>query len=283
MNKKICAFITFIICLLVVSGAYPQEEKITITTYYPAPYGSYRMLKLAPTTLQGMKCDKDNKGLMFYHENKNTIFYCNGKRFLQLGQVLPEESIDQAIEDMKKGDSALEEERPEETIKVKNLVADVVVTKEAHIKSLETTSATISENLLVDDSIHSEAVITGVLNAGIKHFVQQHPLDPSSDITYVSVESRAPRIFLEGQSRIENGECTIILPQDFLMVSSEETPYNIFLQPFGDTQLFVKSRSRERITVASSDNLEVEFGYLIIATRKGFEDFQPVKKHPDKP
>ena len=42
MFKKILGLV---ILLRLVSFAFAQEETLTITTYYPSPYGSYRQSK----------------------------------------------------------------------------------------------------------------------------------------------------------------------------------------------------------------------------------------------
>lgn len=58
-----------------------QTEAITITTYYPSPYGVYKTLRLYPngdTTLAaGYDCG-DKSGEMTYDKDTNAIFYCDG-------------------------------------------------------------------------------------------------------------------------------------------------------------------------------------------------------------
>jgi len=46
MFKKILAFLISFIIFTIYSYSQQQEERITITTYYPSPYGSYRNLDI---------------------------------------------------------------------------------------------------------------------------------------------------------------------------------------------------------------------------------------------
>jgi len=45
MFKKILAFLISFLIFAIYSYSQQQEERITITTYYPSPYGSYRELE----------------------------------------------------------------------------------------------------------------------------------------------------------------------------------------------------------------------------------------------
>jgi len=54
--------------ILFVSFSYAAEEQITITTYYPSPYGVYKELKLHPNTAPNT-CNEDNEGAMYYDAN----------------------------------------------------------------------------------------------------------------------------------------------------------------------------------------------------------------------
>jgi len=47
MFKKILAFLISFLIFAIYSYSQQQEERITITTYYPSPYGSYRELEVS--------------------------------------------------------------------------------------------------------------------------------------------------------------------------------------------------------------------------------------------
>ncbi|MFA5351152.1 MAG: hypothetical protein WC357_07490 [Candidatus Omnitrophota bacterium] len=54
-------------------------EDITITTYYPSPYGSYNELQLYPHTPAITTCDATHGvGTMFYDSSTNEIKVCHG-------------------------------------------------------------------------------------------------------------------------------------------------------------------------------------------------------------
>jgi len=59
-----------------VSDTYAQTESITLTTYYPSPYGEYQRLRLFPSSQP--TCDANNVGLMYYDSATNQIRYCDG-------------------------------------------------------------------------------------------------------------------------------------------------------------------------------------------------------------
>jgi len=53
-------------------------EDITITTYYPAPYGSYNELQLYPHSPPVTTCDDNHKGVMYFDSTDNEIKVCRG-------------------------------------------------------------------------------------------------------------------------------------------------------------------------------------------------------------
>ncbi len=54
------------------------QEEITITTYYPSPYGSYNELQLYPHSSPTTPCNSSSKGTMYYDSDDNTMYVCNG-------------------------------------------------------------------------------------------------------------------------------------------------------------------------------------------------------------
>jgi hypothetical protein len=64
-----------------------SQETITITTYYPAPYGVYRVLRLHPTTAidpTTSPCNTTNEGDIFYYNFDNTLYFCDGSNWQSL-------------------------------------------------------------------------------------------------------------------------------------------------------------------------------------------------------
>ncbi len=59
------------------------SETITLTTYYPSPYGVYQCLRLYPdencgTPAGKCDCDSDNEGTMCYNGSEDIIYICDG-------------------------------------------------------------------------------------------------------------------------------------------------------------------------------------------------------------
>ncbi|MBM3248779.1 MAG: tail fiber domain-containing protein [Candidatus Omnitrophica bacterium] len=65
--------------------AYGQTlETITLTTYYPSPYGVYSALRMLPTNIDPLSgCS--TKGEMFYHSTNNTVYICDGSNWKDIG------------------------------------------------------------------------------------------------------------------------------------------------------------------------------------------------------
>lgn len=74
MNKKII----FIFLGIILSSSFCfAAETVTITTYYPAPYGVYNVLRLFPNDsfTPGAACA--NNGEMYYDSSDNQFYYCS--------------------------------------------------------------------------------------------------------------------------------------------------------------------------------------------------------------
>ncbi|MEW6009478.1 MAG: hypothetical protein AB1629_07585 [Candidatus Omnitrophota bacterium] len=70
---------TFFVFLNIYSHCLAQvQEELTITTYYPAPFGVYRNLQLFPLVPPPPLCDDTRRGLMYYSDAQNNIFVCRG-------------------------------------------------------------------------------------------------------------------------------------------------------------------------------------------------------------
>jgi microcystin-dependent protein len=58
-----------------------SEDKITITTYYPSPYGVYNVLRLYPTTQPA----SGQEGDIYYDSGGHVLKYHNGSAWLDIG------------------------------------------------------------------------------------------------------------------------------------------------------------------------------------------------------
>jgi len=65
------------LAVILIQPALAQEQ-LTITTYYPSPYGVYNTLRLFPHTgfTPGAACS--NRGEMFYSAGDDQLYICNG-------------------------------------------------------------------------------------------------------------------------------------------------------------------------------------------------------------
>ncbi|MGE5279670.1 MAG: hypothetical protein ACM3L6_02860 [Deltaproteobacteria bacterium] len=55
-----------------------QEERITLTTYYPAPFGVYRILRVVPSTLCTPFTACARAGEICYRQADNLLYVCGG-------------------------------------------------------------------------------------------------------------------------------------------------------------------------------------------------------------
>jgi len=77
-------FLAGALVITVSSFAQQSPEQITITTYYPSPYGVYKNLMLYPYAVSdGDNCLATQRGLMAYADNThgNQPLYCNGTKW----------------------------------------------------------------------------------------------------------------------------------------------------------------------------------------------------------
>jgi len=61
---------------LLASFVYAQEEKITITTYYPSPYGVYNEMQLFPHSTPVTTCDAEHEGTMYFDSDDHMLYVC---------------------------------------------------------------------------------------------------------------------------------------------------------------------------------------------------------------
>ncbi len=82
-------FLVFALISLLTIPAFSQQqtdqEILTITTYYPSPYGVYQTLRLYPNGnfTPGDSCT--NAGEMSYNVDTNQVYVCNGSNWVSIG------------------------------------------------------------------------------------------------------------------------------------------------------------------------------------------------------
>jgi len=95
--RRIGIFVSMI-GLLGITFCFAEEETITITTYYPSPFGVYKCLRLAPYSNCGKNpgpcgdCDNNSKGTMCYNGDEGLLYICNDPEGWQIASGLWEKA-----------------------------------------------------------------------------------------------------------------------------------------------------------------------------------------------
>jgi len=110
-----------------------------------------------------------------------------------------------------------------------------------------------------------------------KNFVSPHPLDPSKEIRYASVEAPTVDVYFRGTAALVNGYAHVDVPEHFRLTAREGT-YMTTLTPVGrPTSLSVESEGSEGIVVRGSGN--TRFHYVVYAERGEIERYEPVQQN----
>jgi hypothetical protein len=77
-----------------------------------------------------------------------------------------------------------------------------------------------------------------------------------------------------GFGKLENGRARILLDPEFAQTVNVEEPYQVFVQEYGDADLYVRERTPLGFEVVfrGGNDRNAEFGYRIVAKRSGFEN-----------
>nr|BAL57723.1 hypothetical conserved protein [uncultured Acetothermia bacterium]BAL59051.1 hypothetical conserved protein [Candidatus Acetothermum autotrophicum] len=129
-----------------------------------------------------------------------------------------------------------------------------------------------------DMYVSSEVIITGRLEVrGEKRFVEPHPLDPSKEIVYSSLEGPEVGTYFRGTAHLQDGEAKIELPQHFDFVTEPEG-LTVHLTPVGEwLQLYVVQKSTKQIIVREAQGKNGTFDFLIQGIRKGYRDSEVIR------
>jgi hypothetical protein len=109
---------------------------------------------------------------------------------------------------------------------------------------------------------------------GSKGFVQPHPTDPTRQIFFVCLEGNENGTYFRGTARLAGGRVEIPIPEAWALVTASRG-ITVQVTAHGPGQLWVESRSRERIVIAG--DRDVAFDYFVNGVRRGFEAYEPVE------
>lgn len=142
---------------------------------------------------------------------------------------------------------------------------------------LNTSGASLAEGRLgytVSGTNYGLYSIGDIGATGTKAFVTPHPVDPSLVIRYISLEGPEAGTYFRGRGRLTNRWAVIDVPEDFRLVTEDES-LSIQLTPMGRTaDLCVVQLGLGQIVIQGSR--DVEFFYTVNGVRKGYHDFQPI-------
>jgi hypothetical protein len=76
-----------------------------------------------------------------------------------------------------------------------------------------------------------------------------------------------------GFGRVQYGRARILLDPGFAQTVNVEEPYQVFVQAYGDADLYVRERTPLGFEVVfrGGNDRNAEFGYRVVARRRGYE------------
>lgn len=107
-------------------------------------------------------------------------------------------------------------------------------------------------------------VLGGTKNAVVPTSNGAHTLytEESSEVWFVDY----------GFGHIQNGIARITIENLYAETVNLDEPYHVFVQPYGDAQLYVSRRTPSSFEVRSNDETAtINFSYRIVAKRRGYE------------
>jgi hypothetical protein len=146
------------------------------------------------------------------------------------------------------------------------------------IGTLEADDVIIGTNnvnrLQINGSTGAVTVSGNFTVTGTKNFGVPDPADATKAIYFSALEGPEAGTYYRGTAKTVNGEVTITMPGPFARVTEKER-MTVQLTPIGAPgQLYIASRSPEKIVVKTDGSSDVEFDFLVQGVRKGYLDFE---------
>ena len=125
----------------------------------------------------------------------------------------------------------------------------------------------------------------GTIQANMKNFSMQHPLQPDKRIVYACIEGPEAAAYARGTAQLQNGRATIELPEHFRLVAAEEG-MTVILTPISiqSKGLAIVRKSLDGIEVGEmfEGKGNYEFDWEVKSIRKGYENYEVIRDN-DKP
>lgn len=123
--------------------------------------------------------------------------------------------------------------------------------------------------------IGTGTVLASGLNiTGAKNFISPHPLDPSKEIRYASVEAPTVDVYFRGTGTLTNGVARIDVPEHFRLTAREGTYMTTLTSVGRSSALSVESEGPEGIVVRGAGS--GRFHFVVYAERAEIEGYEPV-------
>jgi hypothetical protein len=123
--------------------------------------------------------------------------------------------------------------------------------------------------------IGTGTVLASGLNiTGAKNFISPHPLDPSKEIRYASVEAPTVDVYFRGTASLVNGSALIEIPEHFRLTAREGTYMTTLTSVGRASALSVESEGADGIVVRGSGS--GRFHFVVYAERAEIEGYEPV-------
>ncbi len=135
-------------------------------------------------------------------------------------------------------------------------------------------------------SVYINTSNQGVVEADIKNFVMDHPLDADREIVYACIEGPEAAAYERGTAELVNGQAVVKFSEHFSLLANPTTMTVILTPRSANSQgLAALEYSSEGFVVKELRNgtASYSFDWEVKAVRKGFEDYQVVReKRPDE-
>ena len=166
------------------------------------------------------------------------------------------------------------------------LTADQVNVKRAKVTDFLDFKHVGGSTRLNANSIETDLVRCGKLeSAQPKNFVAEHPLDPTQEIVYCSLEGPEAGIYVRGSARLAGGRAEVELPEHFALLAGREG-LTVQLTPLEECNgLWVAEKSPERIVVRElmCGTGDARFDYSVHAIRSDVGEHVVIRARTSPP
>lgn len=117
--------------------------------------------------------------------------------------------------------------------------------------------------------------------AGVKNFVVPHPNNPDKEIVYSALEGPEAAIYIRGTATLSDGSTVVTFPEEFLLVAAPQG-MTIQLTPHSAESKGLAAIERHalgfKVKELFNGTGNYEFDWEVKAIRKGYEQFQVIRK-----